>query len=217
MIRKDYLEERQSVATFMARLYNRQLTTAGGGNISLRLSDELFCITPTSLDKSELKAEDIALVTFEGRNLTPECELSSETEMHRLILKERKDVNAIVHAHPVFASSFTSLSKKGLGCPIDTHILAEAYYLLKDPVMVRYAKMGTEQLARVMAQASAKADVLLMENHGVLTMGKTLLMAFEKLDVLDRTARMTVITKCMQQCGYQYKEIPPQELIALLV
>ena len=56
-----YQKERTQVAAFMTRLYDRQLTTASGGNISLRISDELFCITPSALDKGKLTFEDIAV------------------------------------------------------------------------------------------------------------------------------------------------------------
>ena len=79
---KKYYKERDAVATFMRRLYDRQLTTASGGNISLRVSDDEFCITPSSLDKGNLTAELIAIVKFDGTNLTPDLKLSIETEIH---------------------------------------------------------------------------------------------------------------------------------------
>jgi len=202
-----YINQRGEVAAFMARLYARGLTTAGGGNISLRLTDDLFCITPTSLDKSCLKASQIAIVTLEGENLTPENTLSIETDMHRLMLLERKDINAIIHAHPVYAAAFTSLERADSGCPIDTHITAEAYYVLHEPVMVPYAKQGSRKLAENMAAASQKGDVLLMQNHGVATLAKNLLMAFEKIDVLDRAAQMTVITRQMAGSSFRFKEL----------
>lgn len=202
-----FIPERTAVARFMARLYDRGLTTAGGGNISFRLSDSLFCITPTSLDKSCLNAKQIAIVTLDGTNLTPENNLSIETEMHRLILKARTDINAVVHAHPVYATAFTALETQDGQPPIDTHITAEGYYLLGDPVVVPYAKQGSALLAANMARASATSDVLLMENHGVATLAKTLLLAFEKIDVLDRATRMTFVTRTMENAGFRYREL----------
>ena len=95
----------------MTRLYDRQLTTASGGNISLRINADLFCITPSALDKGLLTFEDIAVVTLDGKNLTPALRLSIETEMHRLILISRPDCDAVVHAHPTYVSAFTAIRR----------------------------------------------------------------------------------------------------------
>ncbi|MFA6695916.1 MAG: class II aldolase/adducin family protein, partial [Sphaerochaeta sp.] len=103
---KKYEKYRRQVASFMTRLYDRQLTTASGGNISMRISKDLFCITPSALDKGLLTPDDIAVVTLDGKNLTPNLPLSIETEMHRLILVARPDIQAIVHAHPTYVSAF---------------------------------------------------------------------------------------------------------------
>ena len=89
MANLDYYEERKSVADYMKRLYDRHLTTASGGNISLRINKDLFCITPSALDKGNLTPDLIALVTFDGKNLTPDLPLSMETEMHRKCLLAR--------------------------------------------------------------------------------------------------------------------------------
>ncbi|MBP5181423.1 MAG: class II aldolase/adducin family protein [Lentisphaeria bacterium] len=65
-----YAREREEVASFMRRLYDRFLTTASGGNISLRTSDGNVLITASGRDKAELAEEDVGIVTPEGENLT---------------------------------------------------------------------------------------------------------------------------------------------------
>lgn len=191
-----YEKERASVAAFMVRLYDRGLTTAGGGNISLRLPDGMFAITPSALDKGNLTPEEIALVTMEGENRTPEKKISIETEMHRLLLAARPDMNAVVHAHPAYATLFSAF-----GGGIDTRLTAEAWCLLGDVPVVPYARMGSDALAKAVAHYGETHDVLLMENHGVVTLGKTLLEAFEKIDVLERAARMTVAASTLERSG----------------
>ena len=91
------MEERKAeVASFMRRIYDRGLTTATGGNLSLRVGS-LMLITPSGKDKASLTAEDIAEVDIStGENLTPDKRLSIETEMHRLIYLRRPDVGAAV-------------------------------------------------------------------------------------------------------------------------
>ncbi len=212
---KKYEKYRRDVASFMTRLYDRQLTTASGGNISLRINKDLFCITPSALDKGMLTFEDIAVVTIEGKNLTPDLKLSIETEMHRLILIARPDVQAIVHAHPTYVSAFTAITKNGK-CAINTHLIAESYYILEEPVFVDYRLMGTVDLAEQAAAQAFDHDVLMLENHGAITLGKSLLEAFDKMELLERAAQMTVITKDMVGGDYELSELPEPRLKQLM-
>lgn len=197
MKRRLFIEEREVVADYMRRLYDRGLTTASGGNISFRIDAKHFLITPSALDKGRLVATDIAVVTMEGKNLTPRLRLSIETEMHRLILLAREDAKAVVHAHPTYASAFTAIKRDGQQA-VNTHLIAESYYLLEDPVFVDYQLMGTERLAEAVAVKAFDTDVLLLENHGVLTIGRSLLEAFDKIELLERACEMTVVTRLME-------------------
>ncbi len=199
----------------MKRLYDRQLTTASGGNISLRLDKDLFCITPSALDKGLLRGEDIAVVTLEGRNLTPHLRLSIETEMHRLLLLARPDCSAIVHAHPTYVSAFTAIKSNGV-CAINTHLIAESYYILEDPVMVDYRLMGTVDLAEQVAVQAIDHEVLLLENHGAVALGRSMLEAFDKMELLERAAQMTVITEQMQAKGYEVSPLEQGRLKQLM-
>ena len=90
-----YYEQRKLVADTMTRLYNTRLTTTSGGNISCRINKDLFCITPSSLDKGTLTPDLIAVVTMDGENLTPNLRLSIEGDMHRLILAENPELSAV--------------------------------------------------------------------------------------------------------------------------
>ncbi|MFA6732639.1 MAG: class II aldolase/adducin family protein [Sphaerochaeta sp.] len=212
---KQFEHERHLVAAFMTRLYDRQLTTASGGNISLRINKDLFCITPSALDKGLLRTEDIAVVTLEGKNLTPHLRLSIETEMHRLILLARPDCSAVVHAHPTTVSAFSAVTKEGR-CGINTHLIAESYYILEDPVMVDYRLMGTVNLAEQAAVQAVDHDVLVLENHGAVTLGRTLLEAFDKIELLERAAQMTVIAEQLGRSGYEVSPLSEPRLKQLM-
>jgi len=186
-----YKEERREVARFMKRLYNHGLTTTSGGNISLRISDDIILITPSATDKGRMKWDEVGIMNSKGESLTPHLKLSIESGMHLAIYKS-KNVNAIVHAHPVFATSFTAMKRK-----INTSLTAEACAILGEPVFVPYELMGTKDLATVVSEQIDKADILLLENHGILSVGKDLLQAFDKIEVLENAARMTVIVEMM--------------------
>jgi len=203
---KKYRKNRKKVARFMRRLYLKGLTTTSGGNISLRLSDDIILITPSATDKGEMRWKEIGIMTIPGENLTPENKPSIESEMHLRIYRTNRDVKAIVHAHPVFASSFTAMD-----CKIDTSLTAEARAICGEPVFVPYALMGSSGLAEIAATCSAEADIMLLENHGIITTGSSLLNAFDKIEVLENAAKMTFITsvagKCKRLSQKQLKEI----------
>jgi L-fuculose-phosphate aldolase len=189
-LKEKYKSERKEVARFMRRLYKHGLTTTSGGNISLRLSDELILITPSATDKGRMKWKEVGIVNIFGDNLTPHLRPSIETAMHLSIYKKKKEVLAIVHAHPVFASLFTAIKVK-----INTSLTAEAKAILGDPLFVRYAVMGSAALAEAAAENILKSDILLLENHGILTTGSNLLQAFDKIEVLENAAKMTLLTE----------------------
>jgi L-fuculose-phosphate aldolase len=185
-----FKSERKDVAHFMRRLYKRGLTTTSGGNVSLRLSDDVILITPSATDKGRMKWKEVAIMNLSGKNFTPDLKPSMETSMHLSIYRKKKDIRAIVHAHPVFASLFTAIKSK-----INTGLTAEAKAILGDPLFVKYALMGSKALADIAAENVMKCDILLLENHGILTVGSSLLQAFDKIEVLENAAKMTLMTE----------------------
>lgn len=204
MTTKEIKNIRKEVARFMRRLYNRGLTTASGGNISVRLEKGIF-ITPSALDKGLIRSKQVGMLTWEGKNLTPELKPSIESAMHLAIYQKRPDVKAIVHAHPPVATSFTAMRKA-----IDCTLIAEARAVLGTPVIAPYALMGTAELAAVAAAAAVavadKPNVILLENHGIVCLGKDLLTAFDRLEVLEAAAKMTLITSIMGDVSPLIKE-----------
>ncbi len=185
----EYQEEKRAVAETMRRLYSRGLTTATGGNVSMRRGNLIF-ITPSSLDKSSLSADDIAVVDLDtGENLTPDKKLSIETWMHAAVYSSRRDVGAVVHSHPTFSSLYSASSDS-----INTHIIAEAYYLLDEVIKVPYALMGSRMLAEYVGKSVVKGSAFLLENHGALTVGKDMLSAFDRMEVLEQSAKMTYLS-----------------------
>jgi L-fuculose-phosphate aldolase len=196
-----YKEERKAVARFMRRLYKQGLTTTSGGNISLRVSDDIILITPSATDKGRMRWKEVGIMDIFGNNHTPELKPSIESEMHLSIYKKKKEIRAIVHAHPVCASAFTAMHSG-----IRSDLTAEARAILGDPVLVPYALMGTGDLAARAAEYAVKSDILLLENHGILTTGSNLLQAFDKIEVLENAARMTIIVEMIRKKSPLTKE-----------
>ncbi len=156
----------------------------------MRVSNDTILITPSATDKGRMKWKNVGILSILGENLTPGLKPSIESEMHLGIYKRNSEVLAIIHAHPVFASSFTAMNSV-----INTSLTAEARVICGEPVLVPYAVMGSPELAESVADCSTRSDVLLLENHGVLATGSSLLQSFDKLEVLENAAKMTLIVE----------------------
>ncbi|MBN2172945.1 MAG: class II aldolase/adducin family protein [Bacteroidales bacterium] len=198
----EQLKEKERVAYFMRRMYEQRLTTSTGGNISLKVGEKIL-ITPSQTDKARMVAESIGSMTLNGRVLSHRFKASMENKMHLAIYHKRPDVKAIIHGHPIFATSFAICGKK-----VMTNLAGESRAILGEPVMADYKLMGTQELADVVAEASLRGNVILMENHGVITLGDTLVEAFDRIEVLEAAAKMTLIT---QMIGNP-KELNAEEL-----
>ncbi len=186
----------------MKRVYDCGLTTSTGGNISAR-SDDVMLITPSGLDKASLTASDIAEVDIKtGKNLTPDLKLSIESHMHRMIYLKREDIGAVVHCHPVFSCLFSASEEK-----IRTDLIAESYYLLKTVEKIPYALMGTSALAEAVSEHMRTFDAALLENHGAIAVGKTLLNAFDRIECLEQAAKMTVFSKGLTIKAMDYPKL----------
>jgi L-fuculose-phosphate aldolase len=129
---------------------------------------------------------------MDGKVRSQRHKKSMEINMHLAIYKKRPDIKAIVHAHPVFATSFAISNKL-----INTNIAGETRAILGEPAMAEYALMGTQKLADLVAEALSNSNVVLMRNHGVITLGDSLFQAFDRMEVLEACAKMSVITEML--------------------
>lgn len=184
--------ERIKVAETMRRLYERRLTTVSGGNVSQRNSDGYVFITASQSDKSCIDMRKVIIISPEGENLTPNLKPSMETQMHLNIYKCRPDVMAIVHSHPVYASTFAVA-----GEAVDSAITGEARYMLGNVGLVGYHLMGSAELAVACTNAISSCNAAIMAKHGAITVGKTLFEAFDRMEVLENTAQINYNLRTM--------------------
>jgi L-fuculose-phosphate aldolase len=183
---------KKEVAYFMRRLYKQGLTTTSGGNISVKLNDSEILITPSQTDKARMKASEIIRLKIDGTYDNNQFKPSMESGFHLEIYKTRPDIQAIVHAHPVTSTSF-AVSHKTINCDL----MGESRAILGTPVFASYALMGTKALANNVADAFKNSNVVLMENHGIITVGNTLLEAFDRMEVLENCARINILSKIL--------------------
>ena len=176
----------------MERIYRYSMTTTSGGNLSIHDEDGSIWITPARVDKGNLTREDIVHVlpdgTTEGRHPA-----SSEFPFHQSIYKNRPDLRAIVHAHPVALVAF-SIS----GITPNTRILAKAYAVCGNVGFAPYALPGSKQLGENIAKVFAEGfNCVLLENHGVAIGGTSFKEAFDRFETLEFACRTSLKSRAM--------------------
>ena len=186
-MRFDLLHPRQQLVQVMDRIYRCGLTTTSGGNLSILDENDDLWITPSAVDKGNLQPRDIMCLAADGEVTGPHTP-SSEYPFHQAIYRRRRDVQAIVHAHSPALVSF-SIARQ---LP-DTRIIPQAHHVCGEVGYAPYALPGSEQLGENIAHTFAQGfDVVLLENHGVVTAGPDLLTAFQRLETLDFCARTQI-------------------------
>lgn len=187
-----YTKEKNEISGLMQRLYNKGLTTCSGGNISLRISEKTMLITPSRIDKGNLSPEEICTLDMDGNITISGLKISMESKFHTAIYKKRPEINAIVHAHPVYATVFSLTDKK-----FDTSLTGETRALLGTPSFAAYKLMGTEELAAEVSEACVHSNVIIMKHHGIITLGKTLFEAYDRMELCEVNAKMLYISGIM--------------------
>jgi L-fuculose-phosphate aldolase len=192
----DQRAARESIVAAGARLGSRGLVVATEGNLSIRLGSAIL-ITPAGHRKDELAPADIVEVDLHGRSdglARPDPtgrRPSSDLAIHRAIYRARPDVAAIAHAHLA-----ASLALTILGLVPDPADLPETALLLP---RVPFAPAGSDVLAAAVAGAftdrgtaggEAPADAVLLERHGAIAVGPDLLVAGDRLELVDLLCRV---------------------------
>jgi len=185
-----YEEKRRELTEICHLLYECNLVTATDGNVSVRVSEKHILLTPSGKNKGFLKPEEMLVVDLDGCVIEGEGKASKEFPMHRAVYLERRDVGAVVHTHPVYATAFALAGKN-----IPEDHLIETRMMLKKVALAGYATPGTLEMAEVIAPFIANTNAILLQNHGALTVGRDLMDAFNKMEVLESIAKTIIMSK----------------------
>lgn len=156
-----------------------------GGNVSALVEgEEVAVVTPSSRPYDTLTPDDMCVMDLKGRKLDGPYEPSIEAPMHLAVYAHRRDVNAVVHTHPPFASIFAVLNE-----PIPP-LFDEVVAAIGPAVeMVPYGLSGSvELLENVVSKLSNRHHCYLMQNHGALCVGATLEKTIHFTELLEKTA-----------------------------
>ena len=141
------------------------------GNLSIRTNTDIY-ITPSGIDAYNLNDKQICVLDQTGK-LESKNKPSSETNLHMMLYKKRKDINAIVHTHSTWASILSCLRIK---IPSFHYMIAE--FGGNEIPCAKYSTFGTLELAQNVTKALGNKKGCLISNHGQITVGKNLEEAF---------------------------------------
>lgn len=198
---------KSELVEFGKRLYLRNHIGAAEGNLSSRLPDGRIMITPSGVNKGYMSSEDMVICDSAGKKLQGSRKPSSEIKLHAAIYNWRPDINAICHAHPVYATAYSTARIPLMRC-----VLPEVVGTLGAIPLTHYAAPGSSDLPNTLQAVIDRYDAFLLEAHGVLSLGKSVEDAFNKIETIERYANILFLA---EQLG-PVEELPKAEIERLL-
>lgn len=185
----DLPRARDAIVEVCRLMHQRGYIAAADGNVSVRLGERRMLVTPTGARKGFLKPDDLAVCDLEGRPVRGEVNRpSSEIAMHVAVYANRSDVRAVVHAHPPCAVAHT-VARTSLAEPL----MPEVYCELGEILTLSYTTPTTVEVPDALQEPIRNHDALLLERHGSITVGPTLEKAYDRLEILEHAARISLM------------------------
>ncbi len=191
--------------------YQSGLMISNDGNISVRLSDGNILITPTGVCKGRISPGDLLVIDLNGNLVKPAADPTlrptSEQPMHLEVFRQRPDVRAVIHTHLVFANALV-ISKGS----IRMDVIPEAAAAFGSVPVTDYSMPASPQNADAIRGLIAAHNVILIRNHGSLTVGKDLDEALIHLERLEHVAKTLIFAELLGEV----KPLPREMLEAIM-
>jgi L-fuculose-phosphate aldolase len=183
----------------------KNLVNAYEGNLSIKQSGRIL-ITPTGMSKASLTPEMIALVDEGGRQIEGNLRCSSEFLLHAAAYRFRPDAGGAIHCHAPFLTSFALNNE-----PIESNAYPEMINLFGKIPVVPYGTPGTDEIWLEMGNYICDSKVVLLANHGVLTVGSDLYEAFNLLQAAESIAHILTLAHNRGKV----KDLAPEQIARL--
>lgn len=170
------------------RLWQRAYVDGNGGNIAIKVADDLALCTPTLISKGFMKPEDMCLVDLEGNQLAGAKKRTSEILMHLQIMKKQPRSVASVHCHPPYATAFAVAGVEPPTCMIPE------FEVFASVAIAPYRTPGTPEMGKLVADLTDKHNTILMANHGVVAWSHNNVEdAYFKMEILEAYCRTVLV------------------------
>ena len=188
------LELKEQMCDICHKMWQLGWVAANDGNVSVKLDDGNFLVTPTGISKSFITPEKLLIITKDGEIVegAPGYKPSSEIKMHLRCYRDRDDVGAVVHAHPPAATAFAVAH-----LPMDRYITIESVITIGSVPLTPYGTPSTDEVPEAVAPYLPEHDVFLLENHGALAVGCDLLTAYYRMETLELSAKVSIYARIL--------------------
>ena len=185
----DYMETREIMCDICHKTWQLGWVAANDGNLSVKLPNGNFLATPTGISQSFITPEKLVVIDGEGNVLEAEngYRPSSEIKMHLRCYKEREDVGAVLHAHPPTATGYAVAH-----VPLDRYTMIETVAAIGSIPVTPYGTPSTYEVPDAIAPYLQEHDVLLLANHGALTVGADAITAYYRMETLELFAKISL-------------------------
>ena len=186
----EYMEIREQICDICHKMWQQGWVAANDGNISVKLPDGNFLATPTGISKSFITPDKLVIINNKGEVLSglPGYKPSSEMKMHMRCYRERPDVGAVVHAHPATATGFAVAGKS-----MDEYSMIETVIAIGSIPLTPYGTPSTDEVPDAITPYLQDHDVMLLQNHGALTVGCDLITAYYRMETLELYAKISLV------------------------
>ena len=182
------LELRQQICDIGRRLWQRAYVDGNGGNIAIKVGEDLALCTPTLISKGFMKPEDMCLVDFEGNQLAGSKKRTSEILMHLQMMKRQPRMVASVHCHPPYSTAFAVAGVQPPTCMIPE------FEVFASVAIAPYRTPGTPEMGKLVADLVDKHNTILMANHGVVSWSHVSVEdAYFKMEILEAYCRTVLV------------------------
>ncbi len=182
----------QHIVVACRRLYDRGYVTATDGNVSARLPNGNVLVTPTSMNKGVVGERDLVEASAAGKAVSLDRKPSTELPLHLFVYNQRHDVNAVVHAHPPYATGFAAAR-----IPLPDAVFPEVIIGLGAIPLAPYATPSTGEVAESLRPFVKDANAVLLANHGVVTFGTNVEEAYYRMEKVEHAAQIIFIARML--------------------
>lgn len=183
-------EAKEMILEVGRRMYEKNFVASNDGNITCKVSKHELWATPTGVSKGFMKEEMLSKIDLDGNRIEGTYKTSSEVKMHLRIYRENEDISAVVHAHPLVATSFSIA-----GIPLDSRTLAEGVVQLGVVPCTPFAMPGSNDVPDLIAPYCQDYNAVLLGNHGAVTWGDDLMQAYYRMESLEYFANILLNTR----------------------
>ncbi|NBK47102.1 class II aldolase/adducin family protein [Staphylococcus delphini] len=185
-------ELRELICDIGRNLFNKDFIAANDGNISARLNENEILVTPTATSKGYLKPDNLCKLDLDGNIIEgkPGVVPSSEVKMHLRCYKRMPECNGVVHAHPPYSTAFAIK-----GETLDKATMPEVVIAMPEIPVAVYGCPSTEEVPDSLEPYFGKYEAVLLESHGSISWGKSLMEAYLNMERMEYIAKLTYITR----------------------